>query len=116
MFETMAQFVLADHMGGAAFAPPQGEMGYKRLLSPTRGPYPTKEGYLALMVYSNHHWAAFSRAIGQPDLLTADPRFATQEARTQHAAEIGAFLAEILATRTTAEWLEALHKADVPAG
>jgi crotonobetainyl-CoA:carnitine CoA-transferase CaiB-like acyl-CoA transferase len=28
MFETMAQFVLADHMGGAAFVPAAGEMGY----------------------------------------------------------------------------------------
>ena len=30
----------ADHMGGGAFSPPVGPMGYKRLLSRTRGPYP----------------------------------------------------------------------------
>ncbi|MDE2007835.1 MAG: CoA transferase, partial [Rhodospirillales bacterium] len=36
MFETMAQFVLADHMGGAAFDPPAGAMGYPRLLSRAR--------------------------------------------------------------------------------
>jgi crotonobetainyl-CoA:carnitine CoA-transferase CaiB-like acyl-CoA transferase len=48
MFETMAQFVLADHMGGAAFVPAVGEMGYRRLLSRTRGPYATKDGYLSL--------------------------------------------------------------------
>jgi len=40
MLETMAQFVLADHMGGGAFVPPLGDMGYKRLLSRTRGPLP----------------------------------------------------------------------------
>jgi crotonobetainyl-CoA:carnitine CoA-transferase CaiB-like acyl-CoA transferase len=53
MFETMAQFVLGDHMGGGAFRPPEGEMGYRRLLSRTRGPYPTKDGHLAIVVYTD---------------------------------------------------------------
>src|SRR5262249_40115606 len=29
MLETMAQFVLADHMGGGGFVPPLGPMGYR---------------------------------------------------------------------------------------
>ena len=41
MFEVMAQFVLADHMGGGAFSPPEGAMGYKRLLS--RHPRPISD-------------------------------------------------------------------------
>ena len=32
MFETMAQFVLGDHMGGQTFEPPIGPTGYARLL------------------------------------------------------------------------------------
>jgi crotonobetainyl-CoA:carnitine CoA-transferase CaiB-like acyl-CoA transferase len=115
MLETMAQFVLADHMGGGAFAPPIGPMGYKRLLSRTRGPYPTRDGYLAIVVYTDKHWRAFSKLIGKPDLLDTDPRFFNQETRTQHAEEAGRFLTEHLPMKTTQEWLEALRQVDIPA-
>src|SRR5262249_6017497 len=39
MFETLAQFVLGDHMGGRTFTPPLGEAGYSRLMVPDRRPY-----------------------------------------------------------------------------
>jgi crotonobetainyl-CoA:carnitine CoA-transferase CaiB-like acyl-CoA transferase len=90
-------------------------MGYRRLLSRTRGPYPTKDGYLAIVVYSDRHWRDFSKLIGQPDLMQTDDRFASQESRTRHAQEIGAFLAEQLPKRSNAEWLEVLHGIDIPA-
>jgi crotonobetainyl-CoA:carnitine CoA-transferase CaiB-like acyl-CoA transferase len=115
MFETMAQFVLADHMGGGAFVPPAGAMGYKRLLSRTRGPYRTRDGHLALVVYTDRHWRFVTGLLGMPRLLDEDPRFASQESRTQHAEDMGRFLGEHLATRTTAEWLEICHAGDIPA-
>ncbi len=115
MFETMAQFVLADHMGGAAFEPPIGPMGYKRLLSRVRGPYPTADGHLAIVVYTDAHWRAFLDLVGKPELLTTDPRFHDQESRTQAAEDLGRFVAEHLPQRTTAEWVEVLNAADIPA-
>jgi crotonobetainyl-CoA:carnitine CoA-transferase CaiB-like acyl-CoA transferase len=115
MFETMAQFVLADHFGGAAFVPPQGEMGYRRLLSRTRGPYATLDGHISVVVYVDAHWRAFTRLAACPDLLDTDPRFASQESRTRHAEAAGSFLAGHLATRTTDDWLAALHGVDIPA-
>jgi crotonobetainyl-CoA:carnitine CoA-transferase CaiB-like acyl-CoA transferase len=115
MFETMAQFVLADHMGGAAFVPPIGEMGYRRLLSRTRGPYPTKDGHLSLVVYTDRHWRCFSDLIGLPTLLDDDERFANQEMRTQNAEHVGRFLATHLGGRTNSEWLEIFHDIDIPA-
>jgi crotonobetainyl-CoA:carnitine CoA-transferase CaiB-like acyl-CoA transferase len=115
MFETMAQFVLADHMGGGAFVPPEGEMRYKRLMSRTRGPYPTKDGDLAIVVYSNKHWDAFSAYVGEPDLIRRDPRFATQETRTKHAEDMGRFITEHLTKHTTSEWLQILTDLDIPA-
>jgi crotonobetainyl-CoA:carnitine CoA-transferase CaiB-like acyl-CoA transferase len=114
MLETMAQFVLADHMGGGAFVPPIGPMGYKRLLSRVRGPYPTKDGYLALVVYTDKHWRAFSAMVGEPDLIDTDPRFKTQETRTQHSEDMGNYLKEKLPQKTTAEWIAALSAADIP--
>jgi crotonobetainyl-CoA:carnitine CoA-transferase CaiB-like acyl-CoA transferase len=115
MFETMAQFVLADHMGGAAFDPPEGDMTYLRLMSRTRGPYPTQDGDLALVVYTDKHWRAFTELVGCPDLLDVDPRFKSQESRTRHAEDVGRFLSQHLSQRPNAEWLEILHGLDIPA-
>ena len=115
MFETMAQFVLADHIGGKAFEPPAGPMSYGRLLSTTRGPYATKDGHLAVVVYVDRHWGKFSAMVGDPDLMQRDARFRTMESRTQNAQEIGAYLARHLVARTNAQWLDALVEADIPA-
>jgi hypothetical protein len=43
MFETMAQFVLGDHLGGRSFDPPIGEAGNPRLMSEGRRPYATRD-------------------------------------------------------------------------
>ncbi len=115
MFETMAQFVLADHSGGHAFVPPLGEVGYKRLLSRTRGPYRTQDSYLAVVVYTDKHWRAFARILGVEDLLAPGSIFYSQQTRTVHAEEVGAYLAQQLQHRTNAQWLEALDAADIPA-
>jgi crotonobetainyl-CoA:carnitine CoA-transferase CaiB-like acyl-CoA transferase len=115
MFETMAQFVLADHMGGKAFEPPVGPMSYGRLLSTTRGPYATKDGHLAVVIYVDRHWDKFSAMVGDPGLRERDDRFRTMESRTRNAQEIGAYLAQHLLARGNAEWLEALIAADIPA-
>ena len=115
MLETMAQFVLADHMGGGAFVPPLGGMGYKRLLSRVRGPYPTIDGHLALVVYTDKHWRAFSAMVGEPDLVDSDPRFKSQETRTQHSEDMGHYLQQRMPQKTTAEWIAALRAADIPA-
>jgi crotonobetainyl-CoA:carnitine CoA-transferase CaiB-like acyl-CoA transferase len=115
MFETMTQFVLADHMGGGAFIPPLGAMGYRRLLSRTRGPYATRDGHLALVVYTDRHWRSFTALVGCPDLLDRDERFANQESRTIHAEAVGSFLAAQLTERGNLEWLELLHGIDIPA-
>lgn len=114
MFETMAQFVVADHMGGRAFEPSIGDMGYKRLLSRARGPYRTKDGYLSLVVYSDKHWRAFCDLVGDPGMIDRDPRFATQETRTQNAEVAGQYLAKYMPTRTNAEWIEFCHSIDTP--
>jgi crotonobetainyl-CoA:carnitine CoA-transferase CaiB-like acyl-CoA transferase len=115
MFETMTQFVLADHMGGGAFVPPLGEMGYRRLLSQSRGPYATSDGHLSLVVYTDRHWRDFTKLVGRPDLMDSDQRFRSQESRSHHADDIGRFLAAQLPARSNAEWLEALHEIDIPA-
>jgi crotonobetainyl-CoA:carnitine CoA-transferase CaiB-like acyl-CoA transferase len=115
MFETMTQFVLSDHMGGGAFVPAKGPMGYMRLLSRTRGPYPTRDGHLSLVVYTDKHWRAFTQLVGCPELLDTDARFQSQASRTLNAEEVGRFLAGHLPSRGNREWLDILHGIDIPA-
>lgn len=114
MFESMAQFVLGDHMGGMAFEPPMGPPGYPRTLTAERRPYQTADGYVCAIIYTDNHWRSFGELVGRPDLLE-DPRFADFGARTTHADHTYAFVREQLAARTTAEWLGVFEKADIPA-
>ncbi|WP_416897626.1 MAG: CaiB/BaiF CoA transferase family protein [Minwuia sp.] len=114
MFEMMASFVLGDHMGGAAFDPPLGPAGYKRMHAPDRRPYATSDGHVCVLIYTDRQWRSFFRAIGREADYDADPRFATITARNDNIAAIYADLAAILKTRTTADWLSLLDEADVP--
>jgi crotonobetainyl-CoA:carnitine CoA-transferase CaiB-like acyl-CoA transferase len=114
MFETMAQFVLGDHMGGRAVSPPIGDMGYLRLLSRFRGPYPTRDGYLSLVVYSDKHWQAFTEFVGDPGLLERDERFRNQEMRTRHSEDMGRYLAGQMPKYTTKEWISFCNRIDIP--
>ena len=115
MFETMAQFVLGDHLGGRTFEPPLGPTGYARLLAKERRPYATKDGYICALVYNDKQWKSFFALIGRPEVLESDPRFADLGSRAEHIDELYRLVAETLATRTTAEWLVALDQADIPA-
>ncbi|MEI2416319.1 CoA transferase [Orrella sp. JC864] len=114
MFEGMAHMVLGDHLGGWTFDPPLGETGYARLLAPHRKPYATQDGHICLLIYNDKHWRSFFAAIGQPQMLQ-DPRFATHTARAAHIGEVYAYVAELMLTRTTAQWLALMAQADIPA-
>ena len=113
MFESVAQFVLGDHLAGMSYAPPIGGTGYARLAE--RRPYATQDGWLIVLVYNDAQWGRFLPAIGRADLV-ADPRFASHGQRAQHIDEVYDFLAGVLATRTSAEWLALLQSIDVPVG
>ncbi|MFT3660977.1 MAG: CoA transferase [Gordonia sp. (in: high G+C Gram-positive bacteria)] len=114
MFESFAHFVLGDHLYGHTFTPPIGDTGYARMMNADRRPYRTIDGYLGINVYTDRHWQRFFEICGRPD-LAADPRFADIAGRTANIGELNAFLAEVLATRTTAEWVQVLDEADIPA-
>ena len=114
MFETMAQFVLSEHMQGQTFDPPTSPAGYKRTLSPSRRPYATKDGFLAVLPYNDGQWRRFFEAIGKGALLDGDPRFADITARTAHIDSLYEMLGDELQHRTTDEWLALLQANDIP--
>lgn len=114
MFETMAGFVLADHMGGRLFDPPEGPVGYPRLLSKDRRPYATRDGYICALIYNDGQWKRFLSAIGRPEIWSDDPRFATITTRTHHIDEIYGMVADVMRERSTAECITLLEGADIP--
>lgn len=114
MFETMAQYVLSDHMGGETFVPPIGSSGYPRLMVRERRPYRTSDGYVCVLIYSDKQWRRFLDLIGQPELFEKDPRFGSIGQRTKHINELYTLVGEAMATRSTAEWLRLLEQTDIP--
>ena len=113
MFETMAGFVMGDHMGGLTYEPPLDKGGYARHLSRDRRPYKTADGYICVIVYNDKQWESFFEATGRDD-LRGDPKFATFAGRAANIDMVYAELARIFETRTTAEWIDLLTKADMP--
>ena len=114
MFETLAQLVLGDHMGGRTFEPSIEPFRYARMLAPYRVPYATRDGYVCVLVYNDKHWRSFFRLIGREEMFDSDPRFSSQEARSRNIGEVYEFVAEQMAGRTSAEWLKLLKEADIP--
>jgi len=113
MFETMAQFVLGDHMAGRSFDPPIGPPGYSRLLSPDRRPYQTSDGYICALVYSDKQWNAFFAKIGLADEADRD-RLNSISARTRNYDFVYDWFSQMMKTRSTAEWMRFFAEADIP--
>jgi len=115
MFETFAEFVLGDHLGGLSFDPPRGDPHYPRLMTPQRRPYRTRDGHVAVLLYNDAHWRRFFRAAGREAEMEADPRLRDHAGRTADFGHAYGRVGEILAGRTTAEWLDLLCALDIPA-
>ena len=113
MFETMVNFVMAEHLWGMTFEPPKGKPGYTRLMSKDRKPYKTLDGYIGVLPYLNAHWVKFCELTGHPELAT-DPRFLTLADRVRNIDATNQTTARIIATRTTPEWLKVFDDSGIP--
>ncbi|MEX2423245.1 MAG: CoA transferase [Acidimicrobiia bacterium] len=115
MLETMAAFLLAEHMGGRAFDPPLGPPGYNRLLNPHRRPHATSDGHIVLLPYSERHWRALMGLVDEPGWADAEWVF-DAHARALRIDELYALVSRLIATRSTGQWLEVLAAKGIPAG
>ena len=114
MFETMTAFNLTEHIYGRAFDPAEAEMGYPRVLVPWRRPYPTADGYICMLAYTDEQWRRFWREVGRPELID-DPRFDTLKSRSDNIDEVYRTAGECLGERTSAEWAEVFERLEIPA-
>jgi crotonobetainyl-CoA:carnitine CoA-transferase CaiB-like acyl-CoA transferase len=113
MFESMAAWVMVEHLYGETFRPASETIGYKRILNPNRRPFKTRDGYLAILPYTDQNWRDFFALTGRADLLD-DPRFKTLGSRLKHIEILYDELARIATTRTNAEWLTELDRLSIP--
>lgn len=73
------------------------------------------DGHLILAVGNDGQFERFCAVAGRPE-LPQDPRFAKNADRVRHRDTLVPLLAEVLRTRTRADWLAALEAAKVPCG
>ena len=114
MIEAMTAFVLAEHGGAAIPSPSVGPAGYVRALMPNRGPQRTIDGWMHALPYSKANYIDLFMAGGKNEMAN-DPRLENRLSRAQSANELYGVVAEVLATRTTDEWLEFCELHDIPA-
>jgi len=114
MFETMVAFTLVEHMGGLTRNPATQNAGYSRVLSGGRQPSPTKDGYIAMLPYTNRHWESFFRDAGE-ESLGKELGVTNRITRNANIQGLYAALHKITATKNTAEWIEICDRLDIPA-
>ncbi|HKT54309.1 MAG TPA: CoA transferase [Caulobacteraceae bacterium] len=114
MLECVTSFNLIEHLYGHTYDPPTGPWAYGRAINPYRRPYATKDGFVGLLPYTDQQWDQFFEIAGWGDSLAKDPRFSSYRARAQHVRELFALVDEVMATRTTDEWLELLKPLHIP--
>ncbi len=112
MFEMMAEMVLSEHLWDNYFVPPTQTKNRNRMFD--RRPYKTRDGHICVMIGSDKMFFTFCDLVGKPEMKT-DARFAQRTQRSVHAKEVYDMMEAALATRATAEWLELLANADIPA-
>ncbi|QUM70939.1 CaiB/BaiF CoA transferase family protein [Sphingopyxis granuli] len=114
MFECFTAFMLTEHLRDATLDPPIGPAGYPRQLDPARQPFPTADGYLAIVPYTPASTARLMELLGSEDLLTS-PEYAAAKAAGTQMTLIYEEIARRTPAKTTAEWLAIFAENAIPA-
>lgn len=104
MVDTLAAFVLAMHGHDGIPQPPLGPPGYARVINKLRRPNATKDGYLQIVLYSRQAWIDLLSVDGRTGAEN-DQRLITPQSRAEFFTEMYGEMAEIMKTKTTAEWV-----------
>jgi formyl-CoA transferase len=92
-----------------------GQAGNNHPTSIPTGVFQTKDGYINIAASGGHIYKRFCESIKAPELMT-DERFSTDKARAKNRDVLNAEIDKRLTTYTSAELVEKLNKAGVPAG
>lgn len=90
-------------------------MGSAHRLSAPYQAFRTRDGYITLAALTTQQWEALCDTL-ERGALVRDARFETNAARMAHRPELVRELEAVLVMRSTAEWVERMLAAGVPAG
>jgi crotonobetainyl-CoA:carnitine CoA-transferase CaiB-like acyl-CoA transferase len=76
---------------------------------------PTADGHIILAVGNDRQFAVFCALVGRPEMAT-DERFHSNAARIVNRDALMAIIFEVIAAKTSADWLVTLEAAGVPCG
>ena len=113
MTDVLTAFLLVEHSSGAATPSSDAGAGYRRILTESRRPQRTKDGWMMVFPYLQAHWDVILTVGGAPELVD-DPRL-SRLSRQADPAFGYAVLDGVIATKTTAEWLELCAAEEIPA-
>ena len=113
MLESFTFFNMVENLYAETYKD-GGKMAYTRSVNPRRKPYRTKDGFIAVVPYSDAQWETFFEMGGRTGVFE-DPRFSTYKARTENTGALYAIIEEVAMLKTTEEWLDLLGKAQIPA-
>lgn len=103
----MAYHLVAKQMTGRDPAP----QGTRHPAFAPYGDFATRDSHVLIGISNDRLFQKLAVALG----LAADERYATNSARVRHREDLDRLLAPLFARRSTAEWLEILDRAGVPA-
>ncbi len=113
MFETAVEFTYIEHLMGFAFEPPLGPPGFARIVSRSRKPFRSKDGFVCILPYSDQNWKDFFDFIGRSE-LKEDIRFHRLADRVLHIDFLYDTIEAAAPDRTTAEWIERCDRMSIP--
>ena len=113
MMETVVSFNLVEHLCGGAYDPPIGGIGYQRAISASRRPFPTSDGYVCILPYTDVQCRNFFATAGREHVMD-DPRFRTYTDRVENIDAFYDLVAEVTPQKSTAVWLELCEAGQIP--
>jgi crotonobetainyl-CoA:carnitine CoA-transferase CaiB-like acyl-CoA transferase len=113
MLDCFASFMLTEHLQDAVFEPPLGPPGYPRQLDPARQPFPTADGHIVIVPYTDAKIVKLFELLEDSDFLSNAP-FDTPMGRFQNMTPIYARIGEMTPKKTNAEWIALLNAHDFP--
>lgn len=114
MLETFTSFLLQEHLGGKTFVPPNGPICYLRQIDPARQPFPTKDGAISIVAYTDDAWVRLFGLLDAPELMLEE-RFSSYKLRVQNMADMYREVARLSLQFTTAELLARCEAGRLPA-
>ena len=112
MLDAMVSFLWPEAMARYTF-PPKEQVRQSAPRQVRDLVFETTDGYITAGVVVDREWHALAHAVGHPEWL-ADERFKTAGGRVAHWDERLELMQSVFATKSSAEWLEILDKAQVP--